>query len=91
MFGYLKNCYQNTAIPVQSYLKQYDECGKILGTDIFGADKGTLRVKLGKKFGSQNLGLVESIKYVFYKFDEDRIQARNLLKDLVWVDFGGVT
>lgn len=50
-------------------------------------DKKSILLALDLKFGSNNPGLVDSIKYVLYNYDAIE-NSKELLRGLVFVDFG---
>ena len=69
-----------------SYLMQLLECKSAIGDDCIHLDKESLRQAIDTKFGSQDRDLVESIMDVLSKY-EGLENARQKLKDLVWVEF----
>ena len=78
--------YETYRAPRFSYSFQCDEVRRILSIEIANIDRLEIPSVLTKKFGSPNLGLVDSIKYVLNNF-EKLSSAGQLLAGLVWVDF----
>ena len=88
LFDTLKNHYSTRKkTPNFSFLKQMLECEKVVGKNLLEIDKKNLLIALDEKFCSENLGLVDSIKYVLNNY-ENLENSRELLRNLVRVDFG---
>lgn len=85
IFQTLNTYYTNNGTPKTSYINQYIQCEKIIGKKINELKKDTLSTELGAKFGCQNAGLVDSIRFALHNYEGP--EGYELLRGLVWVDF----
>lgn len=85
VFNELNKYYSESKIPKNSYIKQIKELDKVV-ENALNMKKEEFLLKLRDKFKSDNLGLVDSIRYILLGYSSNEA-ARSLLRGLLWVDF----
>ena len=85
VYNELNEYYGRSRIPKYSFIRQLKELDKVV-ENFSNLDKKEFLQKLREKFRSDNLGLVDSIRYVINEYNNNEM-ARSLLRSLLWVDF----